>query len=351
NVVDPLKLIDEYGADALRFTLAAMAAQGRDIKLATSRVEGYRNFGTKLWNAARFCEMNECVRRQGFDPAQVKETVNKWIAGEAERTSAEIAQAIEGYRFNDAANAAYRFVWNVFCDWYLEFIKPLLLGENEEAKAETRATAAWALDRILLMLHPFMPFVTEELWQRTGEKGPAREGLLVKAPWPAHIGLGDAAAHAEMDWVIRFISEVRSVRAEMNVPAGAKIALLIKDASAESLARLERHRDLIQRLARLATVDIASEAPHGAVQLVLDEATLILPLAGVIDLDAETARLRKELGKLADEVKKIDAKLGNAKFLAGAPDHVVEEQRERKADAEATIAKFADALKRLEGAA
>ncbi|MDZ4382731.1 MAG: valine--tRNA ligase [Parvibaculum sp.] len=351
NVVDPLKLIDEYGADALRFTLAAMAAQGRDIKLATSRVEGYRNFGTKLWNAARFCEMNECVRVEGFDPAAVKETVNKWIAGEAERTSAEIAEAIEGYRFNDAANAAYRFVWNVFCDWYLEFIKPLLLGENEEAKAETRATAAWALDRILLMLHPFMPFVTEELWQRTGEKGPAREGLLVKAPWPVHIGLGDAAAHAEMDWVIRFISEVRSVRAEMNVPAGAKIALLIKGASAANVARLERHRDLIQRLARLATVDIASEAPHGAVQLVLDEATLILPLAGVIDLDAETARLRKELGKLADEVKKIDAKLGNAKFLAGAPDHVVDEQRERKADAEAAIAKFADALKRLEGAA
>ena len=351
NVVDPLKLIDEYGADALRFTLAAMAAQGRDIKLATSRVEGYRNFGTKLWNAARFCEMNECVRVEGFDPAQVKETVNKWIAGEAERTSAEITEAIEGYRFNDAANAAYRFVWNVFCDWYLEFIKPLLLGENEEAKAETRATAAWALDRILLMLHPFMPFVTEELWQRTGEKGPAREGLLVKAPWPAHIGLGDAAAHAEMDWVIRFISEVRSVRAEMNVPAGAKIALLIKDANETSLARLARHRDLIQRLARLATVDVASDAPHGAVQLVLDEATLILPLADVIDLNAETARLRKELGKLADEVKKIDAKLGNAKFLAGAPDHVVEEQRERKADAEAAIAKFADALKRLEGAA
>ncbi len=351
NVVDPLKLIDEYGADALRFTLAAMAAQGRDIKLATSRVEGYRNFGTKLWNAARFCEMNECVRVEGFDPAAVKETVNKWIAGEAERTSAEIAEAIEGYLFNDAANAAYRFVWNVFCDWYLEFIKPLLLGENEEAKAETRATAAWALDRILLMLHPFMPFVTEELWQRTGEKGAAREGLLVKAPWPAHIGLGDAAAHAEMDWVIRFISEVRSVRAEMNVPAGAKIALLIKGASTANVARLERHRDLIQRLARLATIDIASEAPHGAVQLVLDEATLILPLAGVIDLDAETARLRKELGKLADEVKKIDAKLGNAKFLAAAPDHVVEEQRERKADAEAAIAKFADALKRLEGAA
>ncbi|WP_421861442.1 valine--tRNA ligase [Parvibaculum sp.] len=351
NVIDPLKIVDEYGADALRFTLVAMAAQGRDIKLATSRVEGYRNFGTKLWNAARFCEMNECVRVEGFDPAKVKETVNKWIAGEAERTSTEITEAIEAYRFNDAANAAYRFVWNVFCDWYLEFIKPLLMGENEEAKAETRATAAWALDRILLMLHPFMPFITEELWERTAEKGPARASMLVTAQWPARIGLGDAAADTEMDWVIRFITEIRSVRAEMNVPAGAKVALLIKDASAESLARLERHRSLIDRLARLSSVEVATEAPHGAIQIVLDEATLILPLASLIDVDAETARLRKELDKLEGEVKKIDAKLGNAKFLAGAPEQVVEEQRERKADAEAAIAKFTDALKRLEGAA
>ncbi|MEQ9150217.1 MAG: valine--tRNA ligase [Parvibaculum sp.] len=351
NVVDPLQLIDEYGADALRFTLAAMAAQGRDIKLATSRVEGYRNFGTKLWNAARFCEMNECVRVEGFDPAQVKETVNKWIVGEAARSAAEITTAIEAYRFNDAAGAAYRFVWNVFCDWYLEFIKPLLMGDDEAAKAETRATAAWALDQILLVLHPFMPFVTEELWQRTGEQGPKRETMLVTAQWPVMTGLGDPASDREMDWVIRFISEVRSVRAEMNVPAGAKIELLIKDASAESLARLARHRSLIDRLARLSSVEIATDIPHGAIQLVLDEATLILPLASLIDVDAETARLRKELGKLEDEVKKIDAKLGNAKFLAGAPEHVVEEQRERKSDAQAAMAKFTDALKRLEGAA
>ncbi|MEQ8265874.1 MAG: valine--tRNA ligase [Parvibaculum sp.] len=351
NVIDPLKLIDEYGADALRFTLAAMAAQGRDIKLATSRVEGYRNFGTKLWNAARFCEMNECARVEGFDPSKLDQTVNKWIVGEVARTAAEITEAIEAYRFNDAANAAYKFVWNVFCDWYLEFIKPLLMGENEAAKAETRATAAWVLDQILLMLHPFMPFVTEELWQRTGETGPKRETLLVKAAWPLHTGLGDPAADREMDWVIRFITEIRSVRAEMNVPAGAKIALLIKDASDESLARFERHRDLIMRLARLESAVVTTSVPEGALQLVLDEATLILPLASLIDVAAETARLRKELGKLEDEVKKIDAKLGNAKFLAGAPEQVVEEQRERKADAQAAMAKFNEALKRLAGAA
>lgn len=234
NVVDPLELIDAYGADALRFTMAALAAQGRDIKIATSRVEGYRNFGTKLWNAARFCEMNECVRVEGFDPTALTQTVNKWIAGEAARAAAEITEALETYRFNDAAGAAYRFVWNVFCDWYLEFAKPLLMGSDEAAKAETRATAAWVLDQILLMLHPFMPFITEELWQRTAEQGPKRETMLVKAAWPNLSGLGDAAADAEMNWVIRFISEVRSVRAEMNVPAGAKLALLIKDASAES---------------------------------------------------------------------------------------------------------------------
>ena len=351
NVVDPLELIDAYGADALRFTMAALAAQGRDIKIATSRVEGYRNFGTKLWNAARFCEMNECVRVEGFDPAALTQTVNKWIAGEAARAAAEITEALETYRFNDAAGAAYRFVWNVFCDWYLEFAKPLLMGSDEAAKAETRATAAWVLDQILLMLHPFMPFITEELWQRTAEQGPKREPMLVKAAWPNLSGLGDAAADAEMNWVIRFISEVRSVRAEMNVPAGAKLALLIKDASAESMARLERHRDLIQRLARLESTAVASAIPDGALQLVLDEATLILPLKGVIDVAAETARLKKEVGKLQDEVKKIDAKLGNARFLAGAPEQVVEEQRERKSDAEAAMAKFADALKRLEGAA
>ena len=351
NVVDPLELIDAYGADALRFTMAALAAQGRDIKIATSRVEGYRNFGTKLWNAARFCEMNECVRVEGFDPAALTQTVNKWIAGEAARAAAEITEALETYRFNDAAGTAYRFVWNVFCDWYLEFAKPLLMGSDEAAKAETRATAAWVLDQILLMLHPFMPFITEELWQRTAEQGPKREPMLVKAAWPNLSGLGDAAADAEMNWVIRFISEVRSVRAEMNVPAGAKLALLIKDASAESMARLERHRDLIQRLARLESTAVASAIPDGALQLVLDEATLILPLKGVIDVAAETARLKKEVGKLQDEVKKIDAKLGNARFLAGAPEQVVEEQRERKSDAEAAMAKFADALKRLEGAA
>ncbi len=349
NVIDPLKLIDEYGADALRFTLAAMAAQGRDIKLATNRVEGYRNFGTKLWNSARFCEMNGCARVEGYDPKTLKQNVNKWIVGEVARVVTNITGEIEAYRFNEAAGSAYRFVWNVFCDWYLELIKPIFMGGDEAAIAETRATTAWVLDQILLILHPFMPFMTEELWATTA--GPARTTLLALAPWPTLSGLGDKDADAEMGWVIRLISDVRSVRSEMNVPAGAKIPLMIKGASAENLARLDRHKDLILRLARLSSADVSETVPAGALQMVLDEATVLLPVADVVDLKAETVRLKKELGKLEGEISKIDAKLGNEKFLASAPVEVVDEQRERKAEAEEAKAKLTAAVKMLEGAA
>ncbi|MGV8996081.1 MAG: valine--tRNA ligase [Parvibaculaceae bacterium] len=346
NVIDPLKLIDEYGADALRFTLAAMAAQGRDIKLATNRVEGYRNFGTKLWNSARFCEMNGCARVEGYDPKALKQNVNKWIVGEVARMVENITSEIEAYKFNEAAGSAYRFVWNVFCDWYLELIKPIFMGTDEAAIAETRATTGWVLDQILLILHPFMPFMTEELWATTA--GPKRDTLLAIAPWPKLSGLGDKDADAEMGWVIRLISEVRSVRSEMNVPAGAKIPLMIKGASAENLARLTRHMDLIVRLARLSSAEVSESVPAGALQMVLDEATVLLPVADVVDLKAETVRLKKELGKLEGEIAKIDGKLGNEKFLASAPEEVVDEQRERKAEAEAAKAKLTVAVKMLE---
>ncbi|MGK2739690.1 valine--tRNA ligase [Tepidicaulis sp. LMO-SS28] len=344
NVIDPLELVDEYGADALRFTLAAMAAQGRDIKLAKARVEGYRNFGTKLWNAARFCEMNECARVEGFDPASVSHTLNRWIAGEAEETARKVTQELEAYRFNEAAGALYRFVWNVFCDWYVEFAKPLLNGEDEAVKTETRATAAWTLDQILKLLHPFMPFLTEELWQRTGGKD-----LLMLSRWPAFSGLVDEAAKGEMDWVIRFITEVRSVRSEMNVPAGAKIPLLISGANEATLQRLERNKEILLRLARLESAEVLEGAvPKGAVQIVLDEAALLLPLADVIDLSAEMDRLKKEIDKLAKEVKQIDGKLSNENFVSKAPAHVVEEHRERRGDALEKQAKLKDALTRLE---
>lgn len=350
NVIDPLELVDEFGADALRFTLASMAAQGRDIKLAKSRVEGYRNFGTKLWNAARFCEMNECGRVNGFDPANVKQTLNRWIGGEVEKTVAKITEELEAYRFNEAAGAAYRFVWNIFCDWYVELAKPLLQGDDEEAKAETRAMAAWVLDQATILLHPFMPFITEELWQRTGEAGPARSAPLMLSAWPMLSGLVDDGAASEMDWVIRLISDIRSVRAEMNVPAGAKIPLRVKGAGAESVARLERHNDLICRMARLSDVAVSDALPTGSLQFVIDEATMGLPIADVIDLKAEMARLEKAMAKLDGDIKKIVGKLGNEKFIANAPEEVIEEQKERQATAEAERAKLSDAHAKLKSA-
>ncbi|MDP2621746.1 MAG: valine--tRNA ligase [Hyphomicrobiales bacterium] len=351
NVIDPLRLIDEYGADALRFTLAAMAAQGRDIKLSAGRVEGYRNFATKLWNAARFCEMNECVRVADFDPKACREILNRWVVGEAERAAKAVGEGIETHRYNEAAAAIYRFVWNVFCDWYVELSKSELSGEDSAARAETRAAAAWTLDQILRLLHPFMPFLTEELWQRTGEAGPARESLLILADWPALDGLADAAADAEIGWLIDLIGQIRSVRMEMNVPAGALIPLVLVGGSEEARTRAGLHGETIRRLARLETISFAGAAPQGAVQLVLDGATAALPLSGIIDLKAEQARLEREIAKIDGEIGKIVQKLENENFISRAPEHVIEEQRERHSDAEHARARLSEALKRLQGAA
>jgi valyl-tRNA synthetase len=349
NVIDPLELIDAYGADALRFTLAALAAQGRDIKLAASRVEGNRNFGTKLWNAARFCEVNGCVRRADFAPAAVHGTLNRWILGEADRAIAEVAAGIEAFKFNEAAGAAYRFVWNIFCDWYVELAKPALQGPDGPEKDETRATATHVLDLAIAVLHPFMPFVTEELWGRTGEAGPARAGLLALGPWPAATGVADAAANAEIDWLIELVSAIRSVRSEMNVPAGAQVPLVMVGADAELTERLGRHRDTLSRLARLSSIDAAGEVPPNSVRIVSGQATAALPLEGVVDLAAERARLQKERAKHLAEIAKIDAKLNNPQFIARAPEEVIEEQRERRAEAEARVAKIAEALTQLGG--
>jgi valyl-tRNA synthetase len=351
NVMDPLQMIDTYGADALRFTLAAMAAQGRDIKLSVSRVEGYRNFATKLWNAARFAEMNECVRQKGFDPGRAKETANRWIAGEVERTAAAVTSGIEAYKFNEAAAAIYDFTWGLFCDWYLELIKPVLQGSDEAAKAETRAMTAWALDQILKLLHPFMPFITEELWARLVEVGVERENLLCLSPWPKLKGLVRPEADAEIAWLIRLVTEVRSVRAELNVPAGARIPLVLVGAGEETKRRAEKHEETIKRLARLDVISFAKVLPKGSVQLVLGEATVALPLGGIIDMGAERARLKREIEKSRDEIRRIDAKLANAQFIAKAPAEVVEESRERRANCEATVQKLQAALKRAETAA
>jgi valyl-tRNA synthetase len=347
NVIDPLNLIEAYGADALRFTLAAMAAQGRDIKLSTSRIEGYRNFGTKLWNAARFLAMQDCRRDPDFDPAAVKLTVNRWILGEVGRTNREVTEAIAGHRYNDAAGALYQFVWNVFCDWYIELIKPVLGGSDAAAAGETRKVAAFVLDQILVLLHPFMPFMTEDLWDKSGALGPARETMLIDARWPSADGLDDAAAAGEIDWVIKLISEIRSVRAEMNVPAGARIPCVLVGATAEARSRGEAWATEITRLARLDGLHFGDAPLPGAAQIVLEGAIATLPLAGVIDIAAEHARLGKELDKTAKDMAAISGRLNNPGFVAKAPEEVIEEARERQNALLARKAKIEEALARL----
>ena len=346
NVIDPLNLIDSYGADALRFTLAAMAAQGRDIKMATSRVEGYRNFATKLWNAARFAEMNECVGRPGFDPVKVKDVLNRWILGEVARAVGEVEAALAGYKFNEAAQAAYRFVWNIFCDWHLELTKPLLQGPDGPVKQETRETIAFVLDQACKLLHPFMPFITEELWAIKGEAIP-RESVLALALWPDLKGLENAEAEVEVGWVVDLISAVRSVRAEMNVPAGAQIPLALVGANEADAHRAKRWEDIIKRLARLSQIDAVLSAPPQSAQVLVRGTALALPLEGVIDFVAERARLEKGIAAEQKEIGKIDAKLGNADFLRRAPEEVVEENQERRAQAVAKLEKMNAALRLL----
>ena len=343
NVIDPLELIDAYGADAVRFTLAAQAGQGRDIRMSTDRVEGYRNFTTKLWNAARFCEMNECKPDAAFNPKSVKQTVNRWILSECEQTVKAVNAGLDNFRFNEAAAAAYRFVWNVFCDWHLELAKPLFMGDDEAAKAETRATTAFVLDQALKLLHPFMPFVTEELWAQTGN----RDTQLIVAAWPQLDGLTDPEAQAEMDWLIGLVTDLRRLRAEMNIPPGAQLDVAVIGASAETLARLERQDTLIKRMARLANVTATDSAPQASAQTVVGEATFALLLAGVIDFDAERGRIGKEIAKLEGEIKRLEGKLGNERFIANAPDALVAEQREKLADYATQRDKMAEALERL----
>ncbi|KQW23095.1 valine--tRNA ligase [Afipia sp. Root123D2] len=378
NVIDPLGVIDQYGADALRFALARAAAQGHDIKLSPQLVETNRNFATKLWNAARFAEMNGCARIDGFDPAQAKDPLNRWIAHEAALTTREVTEAIETYRFNDAAAAIYRFVWNVYCDWYLELAKPVMMGADSPAKNETQASVAWARDEILKLLHPFMPFLTEELWAVT-EK---REGLLTLAEWPlrkqvnaaamaetinaAMAGdplamtvmpthapfeeqFSDPAAEAEIGWLVDLVTAVRSVRSEMNIPPATLVPLVLAGTSGDSQARAGRWIDVVKRLARVSDVSFANVAPGGSVQLLVRGEVAAIPLKGVIDLAAEKTRLDKELARADGDIKRVDAKLGNADFMARAPEDVVDEQREKRDEAIGRRDKILEALERLKG--
>ncbi|MBP6769714.1 MAG: valine--tRNA ligase [Reyranella sp.] len=345
NVIDPLELIDKYGADALRFTMTSLAAsQAGRLRLSPARVEGARNFATKLWNATRFAEMNGAALPKGFDSASASLTVNKWMLGELARANQAIDKALTDFRLNEAANTLYEFVWGVVCDWYVELTKPIVQGADGPDKDETRAITAFVLRETVKLMHPVMPFITEELWDKLGHR--AEHGPLIGQPWPAPTAI-DTAADAEMGWLVKLIQDIRSARAELNVPAGAKLKLLVIGGNDTTAAQLETHRAAIERLARIEGVEAAASAPKASLQIVVGEATYALPVGEVIDLKAESARLQKEIKKLADEVGKIDAKLANAAFVARAPEEVVEEQRERRAQAEQTGARLSAALERL----
>ncbi|MFY0595679.1 MAG: valine--tRNA ligase [Cognatishimia sp.] len=346
NVMDPLDIIDEYGADALRFSSAAMAALGGVLKLDMKRIEGYRNFGTKIWNAVRFAEMNE-VYANGAPSREVPNataTVNQWIIGEVAQTRETVDAALDSFRFNDAANALYAFTWGKVCDWYVEFAKPLLSSEDEAVKAETRATMGWVLDQCMIMLHPIMPFITEELWGQTAE----RDGMLVHEAWPTYgKELVNADADREMNWVIQTIEAVRSTRAQMNVPAGSKIPMVATQITDVNDAAFTANQALIFKLARLESLEKVDDFPKGCATVAVDGATFGLPLAGVIDVAAEKARLEKNLGKLAKELGGLRGRLNNPKFVASAPEEVVVEAKANLAAREEEEAKLKAALERV----
>ena len=345
NTVDPMETIEKYGTDALRFFMAAMETQGRDINMSENRIAGYRNFATKLWNAARFGEMNEAAMPQGFEPSSVKHAVNKWIIAKAQEATREVTENLNNYRFSDAANAVYQFVWGAFCDWYIEMIKPILYGESEAEKAETRAAFAWVRDRILVILHPFMPFITTELWNNTAQ----RDVKLIHAPWPQAEKI-DTAAMEDIDWAIELIGAVRSLRAEMNLPAGAKLTVFLKDANDASCAHLKSFNNIICSLARLEKLECfapAAEVSKDMVQAVFREAVILLPLKGVVDFAAEKERLQKEIAALDKNLEGYARKLGNPSFVERAPAAVVEEEKRRQSEALENKAKLQEALQRI----
>ncbi|WP_420141700.1 valine--tRNA ligase [Sphingomonas sp.] len=344
NTVDPLGLIDKYGADALRFTLAAMESQGRDIKLDEKRVEGYRNFATKLWNAARFAQSNGIGGSTTLEPPVATQAVNRWIIAETVRTIQALDLALADLRFDEAANTIYHFVWSQFCDWYLELTKPILQGEDQAAADETRAVAGWVLDQILVLLHPFMPFITEDLWHALA----TRDHDLIVAKWPmADARAIDPEASAEISWLIRLVQEIRAARAELNVPPGAKLTLHVSGASAETTARVDRQQATLSRLARLEAIRPTAFEGAGAAQVVVDEATFALPLEGVIDLAAERGRLAKGAEAAEKEAASLAGRLNNPAFVEKAKPEAVAKAREDHAAKSAEAERLRAALTRL----
>jgi valyl-tRNA synthetase len=346
NVVDPLELVEAYGADALRLALLASTEQGRDVRFGPARVEGWRNFVTKLWNAARFIELNGGRLDPAFDPAGCRLPLDRWIVGETAALTARVSEALADYRLSEATLALYHFVWDTFCDWWIELAKPVLSGDDEAAREEARRVAGWVLARVLHLLHPMAPFVTEELWRVLfGSPG----GLLILAPWPhAEPGLADPEAAAELGWLTRTIGAIRAARAELNVPPSARLRLLQHGASATTLARLERHREPLLRLARLAAIELADQPPppHSIV-VVVDETSFSLPVGEVVDLERERQRLGRELAKAEGEAARLEERLADAGFLARAPAELIEEQRERLRELARTRERLGAALARI----
>ena len=347
NVIDPLDMIEQYGTDALRFTITSMAAQGRDIRLSEERIAGYRNFTTKLWNAAKYCQMNECQYEADFDPSQVQHPLNKWIVQSVKTASEDVEKALAHYRYNDASMALYQFTWNIFCDWYIEFTKSLFQSENLQVVSETKQTSAWVLKQIIELLNPFTPYVTEELNQTYfGETA-----LLLTSEWPDYSSIShDKDVKSEIDWLFETISSIRSVRSDMNVDASAKVPLLVKGASEKTEKYLQRYDVIIRQMARLQSIDLSKDLPKGTIQIVVGESTLGIPVAEFIDLDKERMRVKKEIDKLVEEVGKIDQKLSNQKFIQNAPEDIIQKQRDMKDNAMKTKEKLSQALKQLEEA-
>ena len=342
NVVDPIDIIDEYGADALRFTNASMASIGGVLKLDTQRIAGYRNFGTKLWNAARFASLNEA--NFGLSLPAAKETVNRWIVGETVKTLNEVNIAFDQFRFNDAAQALYSFVWGTVCDWYVELSKPLLNSDDSKIKNETRQTMGWVIDHCLILLHPIMPFITEELWETLSK----RNEMLVHCDWPEYdSALIDHAADLEMNWVVNLIESIRSARAQLRVPAGLKIPMIFLEMDSEAKQAWENNSEMIQKLARITELTSADEIPKGSIAISAKGASFALPLEGIIDVEEEKKRLSKSLDKLQKEISALKGRLQNSKFIESAPEEVILETKENLVLREEEEAKLSSAASQL----
>jgi valyl-tRNA synthetase len=346
NVINPLELMEMYGADALRFSMAALAAPARDVKFSPSIVEGYRNFATKLWNATRFCLQNECFYRQKFNPQSCTLNINRWMVGEIIRLGRTLDLELADYHFNTAASALYQTVWRQFCDWYLEFIKPILLGHDEDMKKETRDCAGWCVGMLSHLLHPFMPFITEEIWQHIA---PEQSSLLITSLWPFQDETLDALitdpAQKDITWIINLITALRGLRSDLNLTPSLNLTVGLSEGSDEARQRLLQYQPLLEKLGRIERIEENSKIPEGAAQLVLEDATFYVPVGDVIDVVQEQKRLQKSLLEIGKEIQQLQMKLENKEFIAKAPSEIIEKNQDRLREIKEIHVRYEQALK------